>query len=229
VSPKTTVVGVQAPHKPQAPAPAAVDDFWDAAPEPARAASPEATQPLPAAVSPAVPAAPPAATPSPVSPPVAAGVALSAVDLRLIMREMIDQALAPLQMRLAELERRPRAPSAPAFVPSPSPAAQMPAVAPVAPAAPAAPPVHAHAPPAAYASAMAAPTPGPAAPRSLLVAQPPLLDVKAIERDVSLDIDVSGFDGGKRKRRMMVLFFVAVLALFGGLFALLADSYTPHH
>lgn len=71
--------------------------------------------------------------------------------------------------------------------------------------------------------------PAPAAPRSLLVAQPPLLDVKAIERDMSLDIDVSGFDGGKRKRRMMALFFVAVLALFGGLFALLADSYTPHH
>ncbi len=120
---------------------------------------------------------------------------------------MIDQAIAPLQMRLAELERRPRAPSAPAYAVTPPPAVVQAQGAP-------------------YASAMAAPA---AAPRSLIVAPPPLLDVKAIERDASIAIDLRGFDGGKRKRRMMLLFFLAVLVLFGGLFALLADSYTPQH
>jgi len=130
---------------------------------------------------------------------------------------MIEQAIAPLQMRLAELERRSRAPSAADFAVTPAPLqAQAAVVAPVA-----------HAPATPYASAMAAPVA--AAPRSLIVAPPPLLDVKAIERDVSIDVDVGGFDGGKRKRRMMFLFFFAVLVLFGGLFALLADSYTPHH
>ena len=57
----------------------------------------------------------------------------------------------------------------------------------------------------------------------------PLLDVKAIERDVPLDFDMRGFDGRRRRRRMVVLLRIALLLLFGGLFALLADSYTPHH
>jgi hypothetical protein len=182
-------------------------------------------------------------------PPVVAPVTpaqntISAVDLRLIVREMIDQAIAPLQMRLAELERRPMAPSVPAFVmqaPAPVPvpvAAARPVGAPLAPASPPAPAVAApaEAAPAPYASAMATPVASAAqapavaaAPRSLVVPPPPLLDVKAIEMDMSIDVDVRGFDGGRRKRRMMFLFFFAVLVLFGGLFALLADSYTPHH
>jgi hypothetical protein len=220
VTPKTTAVGVQAP---------AVDDGWD---DPSRDKPPplpaESTQPLPAL-------APGQASPavSPASPPVAAGLALSAADLRLIVREMIDQAIAPLQTRLAELERRPRAPSAPAFAPPPpallAHAAPAAVAAPVAPVAQA--PAAVQAPPVAYASAMVAPAAPAAAPapRSLIVALPPLLDVRAIERDVSVDIDVTGFDGGRRKRRMMLLFFLAVLVLFGGLFAMLALSYQPSH
>jgi len=225
--------------RPQAPVPAA-DDSWDVEPEG------EATKvaPPPSPAGPAV---------TPVMPPVVAPVTpaqstISAVDLRLIVREMIDQAIAPLQMRLAELERRPMMPSSPYVMQAPpAPAAVAPARpvgTPLAPAvvSPPAPVVAAvQAAPTPYASAMAAPvaqaTPASAAsaasaapaPRSLIVAPPPLLDVKAIEMDRSIDVDVRGFDGGRRKRRMIFLFFFAVLVLFGGMFALLADSYTPHH
>jgi hypothetical protein len=224
--------------RPQAPVPRA-DDSWDVDPEH------DATKVAP-------PPSPPPPAVTPVMPPVVAPVTpaqstISAVDLRLIVREMIDQAIAPLQMRLAELERRPMAASSPAFVmqAAPAPAAVAPARpvgAPLAPAlvSPAPSPVvaAAHAAPTPYASAMAAPVaqaplasgaPAASAPRSLIVAPPPLLDVKAIEMDRSIDVDVRGFDGGRRKRRMILLFFFAVLILFGGMFALLADSYTPHH
>ncbi len=215
--------------RPQAPVPPA-DDSWDVAPED------DATKVAP-------PPAPPAPAVTPVMPPVGAAVTpaqstISAVDLRLIVREMIDQAIAPLQMRLAELERRPMAPSSPAFVMHVPPAAVAPARpvgTPLAPAGVSPPPpvvTAAQAVATPYASAMAAPVAqaaAPSAPRSLTVAPPPLLDVKAIEMDRSIDVDVRGFDGGRRKRRMIFLFFFAVLVLFGGLFALLADSYTPHH
>ena len=56
----------------------------------------------------------------------------------------------------------------------------------------------------------------------------PLLDVAAIERDIPLDFN-NPFNGARRRRRMALFVFVALLAIFGGLFALLADSYTPHH
>lgn len=151
-------------------------------------------------------AAPPAAAP--------AVAGLSAVDLRLIVKEMIDQAVMPLQMRIAELERRPRAASSPAFV-----AAQV-ATAPATPQAV----VH----PAAM-IAPAAVSAAPAAPRSLVVAPPPLLDVKAIEREIPMDLDMKGFDGGKRKRRAVIAFVFVLLLLFGGLFAMLASSYSPQH
>ena len=55
----------------------------------------------------------------------------------------------------------------------------------------------------------------------------PLLDVKAIERDVQLDFK-NPFDGARRRRRMAVFLVIALLAIFGGLFALLAESYAPH-
>lgn len=212
-----------AAQKPQAP-----DDGWDV--EPVQEA------PKVAAPSPAVtPVMPPVVAPAPQ--PVGM---ISAVDLRLIVREMIDQAIAPLQMRLAELERRPMAQSSPAFVvQAPAPVAVAPARLVGAPLATAAavlpaPPVVTAAQVAAapYASAIAAPAahaPAVPATRSLVVPPPPLLDVKAIEMDTSIDVDVRGFDGGRRKRRMMFLFFFALLVIFGGLFALLADSYSPHH
>ncbi len=210
--------------RPQAPAPPP-DDSWDVAPEG------EATMVAP-------PPSPPAPAVTPVMPQVGAAVTpaqstISAVDLRLIVREMIDQAIAPLQMRLAELERRPMAPSSPFVMQAPPAPA---AVAPARPVgAPLAPAVVSPPPAPAYASVMAAPVaqapaaPVASAPRALIVAPPPLLDVKAIEMDRSIDVDVRGFDGGRRKRRMIFLFFFAVLVLFGGMFALLADSYTPHH
>jgi hypothetical protein len=172
---------------------------------------------------------------------------LSATDLRLIMREMVDQAVAPLLLRVAELERRALAPSVPAFnhaaqAPAPhapvaaapaAPVAHAPQAAPVQPAAQA-PAVAPAAPAQAYVSAMSAPAAPVAgqtalAPRSIIVAPPPLLDVAAIERDQSIDVDVRGFDGKRRRRRMVVLFVLALLVLFGGLFAMLADSYSHAH
>jgi hypothetical protein len=56
----------------------------------------------------------------------------------------------------------------------------------------------------------------------------PILDVKAIEGDTSIVVD-SALDGSRRKRNLVILVVVFILAVFGGLFALLADSYAPHH
>ena len=55
---------------------------------------------------------------------------------------------------------------------------------------------------------MPAPWRLPSAPRRstpMTVPPAPLLDVKAIERDVPLDFDMRGFDGRRRRRRMVVL------------------------
>jgi len=54
----------------------------------------------------------------------------------------------------------------------------------------------------------------------------PLLDLAEIDRIVSIDVDISGFDGGRRKRRAVTIFVVFVVLVFGGLFALLASSYS---
>jgi len=56
-----------------------------------------------------------------------------------------------------------------------------------------------------------------------------VLDIAAIERDVPLDFDMKGFDGGKRKKRAVILFVLALVIVFGGLFAMLADSYSHAH
>jgi hypothetical protein len=140
--------------------------------------------------------------------------------VRLIVRTLVEEALLPLQralveaqQRITELERRPP-PAAPTVVVAATPA----------PAAMVAP----H-----YASAIAAPVVAVAPARSLApqfstVPPAPLLDVKAIERDVQLDFE-NPFDGARRRRRMAVFLVIALLAVFGGLFGLLADSYSPHH
>ena len=149
------------------------------------------------------------------APPAAA--ALTASDVRLIVRTIVEDALLPLQralveaqQRIAELERRPAA-----VPPPPHPRRSSPPT-------PGAPPV---APAHAYTSAIAAPAR--AAP---VYSQPPapLLDVAAIERDIPLDF-TTPFDGQRRRRRMAIFVVFALIAIFGGLFALLADSYTPHH
>jgi hypothetical protein len=72
---------------------------------------------------------------------------------------------------------------------------------------------------------MAAPTPAPAP----VAARSPSLDLEAIERMVPIDVDISRFDGRRRQRRNVTLFVVLLLAVFGGLGALLAQSYAPHH
>ena len=230
---KATMIGVSAPQAPRIAA-RPVDGFWDAAPVVLEGASPPAVAaPVPPVTSPPLPAPSPAA-PAVVTPLVptvahAQGPAvLSATDLRLIMHEMIDQALAPLVQRVSELERRPRAPSSPGFAPT---SAATTAPSPHVHAAPAAAPARAPSAPhlaVAYPSARAAPVAyaAPPPPRFITVAPAPLLDVAAIERDVPLDLDIRGFDGGRRRRRMVVLFVLGLLLVFGGLFAMLAASYS---
>jgi hypothetical protein len=109
-----------------------------------------------------------------------------------------------LERRIDELERRPAAavaPPPPAMAPHPRPGATAPFTA----AAPAsAIPVH-YAPP----------------------SRAPVLDLATIERDVHIDVD-SALDGGRRKRRLVVVVVLFILVIFGGLFAMLAQSYSHH-
>jgi hypothetical protein len=218
------MLGVQAPkvasQEPEA------DDSWDVAPtrveERAQPAAPLAPTPAPAAVTPVVPpVASPAAPTAPVAAPVAAHWApsapsassgITAADVRLIVRTIVEDALLPLQralvesqQRIADLERRPASAAATVVLSAtPSPAANAPAT---------------------YTSAMAASVPAAIAKYSMPPA--PLLDVAAIERDVPLDVN-NPFNGARRRRRMAVFVAVVLLAIFGGLFALVAESYTPH-
>jgi hypothetical protein len=219
------MLGVQAPkvasQEPEA------DDSWDVAPtrvgERAQPAAPLAPTPAPAAVTPVVPpvASPAAPVTAPVAAPVAAQWAHSApsassgitsADVRLIVRTIVEDALLPLQralveaqQRIADLERRPASAAATVVLSAtPSPAAIAPAT---------------------YTSAMAASVPAAIAKYSMPPA--PLLDVAAIERDVPLDFN-NPFDGARRRRRMAWSVALVLLAIFGGLFALVAQSYTPH-
>jgi len=215
----------QAPQRPP-PAAGAVDSGWDD-PEPEDEQTSLAVQaPTP---QPATPQPAPAVTPrAPNSGPTLAS--LTAEDLRTIVREMIDHAVLPLQHRIAELERRPRAPSAAAIVVQPA------AVTPAAPAyAPTPTPALVAAPaavppaPVTYASAMAAPSyAAPAVRAAPIVSTVPQVDLAALARDMPLDFDVP-FDGRKRKRRTVMLLVFFLLAVFGGMAYLLIDSYTPKH
>jgi hypothetical protein len=86
-----------------------------------------------------------------------------------------------------------------------------------------------------------APPPLPAQPQSTSVAHAvavpaaialatraaPAVDLAAIARDRSIEID-SAFDGSKRKRRAVILFALVILAIFGSLFGALAASYAHH-
>ena len=210
----------QAPQRP--PASAAVDEAWEDE-EPDDEKTGVAEQPHVA--QPATPQPPLATTPrAPASAPALAS--LTAEDLRTIVREMIDHAVLPLQHRIAELERRLRAPSMPAIV------HQAAAVTPVA-AAYALTPVMPHAAvpaaPITYASAMAAPAPAaPALRPALIVSTVPQVDIAALARDMPMDFDVP-FDGRKRKRRMVMLFVLFLLAVGGGLAFMLVDSYSHTH
>jgi len=198
------MLGVQAP-KGALPATSPADDSWDVAPTRVEERSQQPTPPAPTPVAAAV---------TPVAPPLApsAPTGLTAADVRLIVGTLLEDALLPLQRalveaqhRITDLERRPAAAPTVVLSATPAPAAVAPAN---------------------YASAMAANVPAAIAKYSMPPA--PLLDVAAIERDVPLDFN-NPFDGARRRRRMAVFVVIALLAIFGGLFALLADSYTPHH
>jgi ribonuclease E len=118
---------------------------------------------------------------------------------------------------------------APVLAPAPAPAPAFVAAPAFAPAPPfALAPVHTPEPPPArdpYVSAIAAPgQPISRAPQPSLA---PLLDVAAINRDISLDY--SPFDSGRRRRRLVLALTVALIIVFGGLGYMLAQSYAPPH
>src|SRR5258708_2612725 len=187
--------------------------------------------------------------------PRAPGV-LSREDVEAMIRKAVADAVVTvlgetrglmnaLERRLDDLERRP----APAVAPAPpmvgqaapppyaTRAAPSPFVAPAGP-----PPGAAPAGAVRVAQPVAQPTAQPlvrtqalayvsAIPVSVLpipVSLSPVLDLKAIERDVHIEVD-SALDGSKRKRRIVIFVVLFILVVFGGMFALLADSYAPHH
>jgi hypothetical protein len=142
------------------------------------------------------------------------------------VRSAVGEALAPVQLafrdiqrRLDDLERRPvtvAASAPPITVPAPM-----------------------RPPQATYPGGAAAPgsvVPVSVAPASIvpipvtvasIAPRPPIFDIAAIERDVSIQID-GAIDGRRRKRRLALTFVLVLLVLFGGLFAALANSYAPH-
>jgi hypothetical protein len=225
---KTVALGAQpAPRQP--PPVATPDDAWE---EESDEDKTNVVEHEPAPPPPAVVATTPRAP--------AAAASLTAEDLRTIVKEMIDQAVQPLHHRIAELERRPRAPSAPAIVvqqqvavpASPVHAAPVVAMSPAPPIAHAAPPAPAAAIPPApitYASAIAAPSTAPVvAGHGSAVPAPPQVDLAALARELPNDIDIP-FDGRRRRRRMVTFFVFALLIFFGGLGFLLIDSYSHHN
>jgi hypothetical protein len=70
--------------------------------------------------------------------------------------------------------------------------------------------------------------PSVAAQARMAEAPAPVLDLATIERTVQVDLDPA-LDGGRRRRRLFVVVTFFFIVLFGGLFAMLAQSYTPHH
>jgi BMFP domain-containing protein YqiC len=174
--------------------------------------------------SPPAPAVSQAAGESPRAP----AVQLAREDVESLIRKAVADAVVTvlgetriivgvLERRIAELERRPAAAAA-AAAPAATYAAPTPvaAQAPVVHVAPA-PPLMARTQPLAPVSAI-----------PITYSRPPMLDVKAIERDTSIDVDLA-LDGSKRKRNIAIIVTILILALFGGLFAMLAQSYAPHH
>lgn len=223
---RTIAHGGQAAQRPPPAPPPGVDDSWgNDEPEDEQTSVAEHA---PTPIAPPVQALAAAAAPTPRAPNSAPALAsLTAEDLRTIVREMINQAVLPLQHRLAELERRPRAPSAPAFIVQ-QPAAPAAAVHAPAPAPAAIPAAPASAPAPMYASAMAAPAHAAPAARPLVSAVPqPQVDLAALARDMPMDFDIP-FDGRKRKRRMVLMVLFFFLALGGGMAYLLVDSYAHH-
>jgi hypothetical protein len=142
-----------------------------------------------------------------------------------VARALVDQATEPLrralrdaEVRMADMERRLS--QTPGLAP-------IPVAPPQAPHSAAAPAAIAPAPAAAAASgpyaAAIAPPPGSIRPRAATG-----LDIEELTRNVPMDADILAFDGRRRKRTMIIFFVVAVVLLFGGMFAMLAESYAHH-
>jgi hypothetical protein len=149
----------------------------------------------------------------PVTPPAPTAAHDGREDPRAAVRLQVEQALAPvlqsmrdMHRRLDDLERRP----APMVV-----GAAAPAIASALPE----PPRQAAAPQAGPPSAIPV-TVASLSPRA------PIFDVKAIERDVTVVVD-GALDGSKRRLRLGLTFAFILLAVFGGLFFALAQSYRP--
>jgi hypothetical protein len=136
-------------------------------------------------------------------------------DPRPLIRAAIDEAMVPVHQalrdlvrRVEELERRPAtivqaAPAQPAALVQ---SAASPAVR----------------------TAMRQPMPSyPPPVGHALPTHGPTLDLAAINRDTSIQVD-DALDGSKRKRRLALTFVLLLLVVFGGLFGALAHSYTPH-
>jgi hypothetical protein len=125
----------------------------------------------------------------------------------------LNQTIRELQRRIEELERRPAAQA---------PAAAFNVVASTVSAVP----VEAYRQrQASHPGAIAVPSPAASAPA--LAARAQVLDVAAIDRTVSVDADFA-LDGRRRRRRLVITFVLFLVAVFGGLFAALANSYAPH-
>jgi hypothetical protein len=143
--------------------------------------------------------------------------------------EPVRRALREAQQRVAELERQlvaaAQALQAAQAARAPAPAA---AAVPAAGAAPA--PVLPRPPalssPGALGPGVAiTPARGEALSLPMITSVAPAVDLAALARDAAVDVDVRGFDGGRRRRRTVLLFALFLLAVFGGLFYLLAASY----
>jgi hypothetical protein len=135
------------------------------------------------------------------------------VNVDALARALVEEAMEPVrrslreaEVRMADLERRLAAalaaPAQPAVALLPEGGAV------------------------AYVPAARAPAVAPAQLRSVPPA--PLLIREALAQDVPLNAaDIRPFDGSRRRRRMIVLFVLFLLIVFGGLFAMLAESYMP--
>jgi hypothetical protein len=140
-------------------------------------------------------------------------------DAEIRVRATVAEAVAPLNQtirellrRVEELERRPVPQPAAAVSVVASPAVATPADA-------------YRQPQPSYPAAISVPAAPPSAPA--VIARAPTLDVAAIERDVHIDVDFA-LDGRRRRRRLAITFVLFLVVVFGGLFAALANSYTPH-
>jgi hypothetical protein len=133
------------------------------------------------------------------------------VNVEAVARVLVEEAMEPLrhtlrdaEARVGDLERRLAAALA-----APPHAGHVPAISPAAASAPAASFV-------------------PAQMRSVPPA--PVLIRQALAQDVPINADdIRAFDGGRRRRRMIILLAIFLVIVFGGLFAMLAESYTRHN